>query len=368
MPAISAGALKRMLHPPADVVAGTPRIETDRNGDDVVIVPTRQMRGAWPPVRPSGRTPLASPRHRLHEAAAGARARARDVRGAWGDRRDGAVGEKEKRVHARLRTAGRLAGRACAAQRHEQPDARRPEERGPDPQARRRRSSRRTGRGPVRRVAFHWRGRDQPQEGSHVHDRGHRPRPGARHPDARRARREGLRPVLPDAHARPARLHRGGHRQRGAMDRRVRVPPAPADRTHPRRLPHRRPGRRRARQGQDRSAWRETRRSGTARKGVRDPIKGARWALLKNESDLNAAQRARLEYIANTNETLWTAYKLKERLGMILRQGRGCGRAPAAPVGRGRILVRHRGILKTRREDRTAPLRHPIRPEILRIL
>lgn len=45
------------------------------------------MRGAWPPVRPSGRTPLASPRHRLHEAAAGARARARDVRGAWGDRR-----------------------------------------------------------------------------------------------------------------------------------------------------------------------------------------------------------------------------------------------------------------------------------------
>lgn len=154
-----------MLHPPADVVAGTPRIETDRNGDDVVIVPTRQLRGAWPPVRPSGRMPLASPRHRLHEAAAGARARARDVRGAWGDCRDGAVGEKEKRVHARLRTAGRLAGRACAAQRREQPDARRPEERGPDPQARRRRSSRRTGRGPVRRVAFHWRGRDQPQEG-----------------------------------------------------------------------------------------------------------------------------------------------------------------------------------------------------------
>ena len=58
-----------------------------------------------------------------------------------------------------------------------------------------------------------------------------------------------------------------------------------------------------------------------ARKGVRAPIKGARWALLKNESDLNAAQRARLECVANTNETFWTAYKLKERLGMILRQG-----------------------------------------------
>ena len=45
MPAISAGALKRMLHPPADVVAGTPRIETDRSGDDVVIVPTRPYAG-----------------------------------------------------------------------------------------------------------------------------------------------------------------------------------------------------------------------------------------------------------------------------------------------------------------------------------
>lgn len=74
--------------------------------------------------------------------------------------------------------AGRLAWRACDAQRREQPDACRPEECGPDPQARRRRSSRRTGRGPVRRVAFHRRGRDQPQEGSHVYDRGHRPRPG----------------------------------------------------------------------------------------------------------------------------------------------------------------------------------------------
>ena len=73
--------------------------------------------------------------------------------------------------------AGRLAWRACDAQRREQPDACRPEECGTDPQARRRRSSRRTGRGPVRRVAFHRRGRDQPQEGSHVYDRGHRPRP-----------------------------------------------------------------------------------------------------------------------------------------------------------------------------------------------
>nr|WP_264182662.1 transposase [Bifidobacterium pseudocatenulatum] len=118
-----------------------------------------------------------------------------------------------------------------------------------------------------------------------------------------------------DLFLRTARLHRGGHRRRGAIDRRVRVPPAPAGRTHPRRLPHRLPCHRRARQGQDRGQ--EVRH---ARKGVRDPIKGARWALLKNESDLNAAQRARLECVANTNEALWTAYKLKERLGMILRQ------------------------------------------------
>ena len=33
-----------------------------------------------------------------------------------------------------------------------------------------------------------------------------------------------------------------------------------------------------------------------------------------------AGQRAQLECIANTNETLWEAYKLKERLRMILKQ------------------------------------------------
>ena len=66
--------------------------------------------------------------------------------------------------------------------------------------------------------------------------------------------------------------------------------------------------------------WREARRTGEARKGAKDPIKGARWALLKNESDLTAGQKARLEYIAGTNGTLWRAYKLKEELRMILRQ------------------------------------------------
>jgi len=37
VPAISAGALKRMLGLPANVVAGVPRIEKDRRGGDVVV-------------------------------------------------------------------------------------------------------------------------------------------------------------------------------------------------------------------------------------------------------------------------------------------------------------------------------------------
>ncbi|MBT1180100.1 transposase [Bifidobacterium vespertilionis] len=68
------------------------------------------------------------------------------------------------------------------------------------------------------------------------------------------------------------------------------------------------------------AAWREARRKGVAKKGAKDPVKGARWALLKNGGDLTAGQRAQLECVANTNETLWEAYKLKERLRMILRQ------------------------------------------------
>ncbi|KFI96904.1 transposase [Bifidobacterium stellenboschense] len=70
------------------------------------------------------------------------------------------------------------------------------------------------------------------------------------------------------------------------------------------------------------AAWREARRKGVAGKGAKDPIKGARWALLKNESDLTAGQKAQLECVANTNETLWEAYKLKERLRMILTNRR----------------------------------------------
>ena len=38
---ISADALKRMLHLPADVVIGTPRIERDRTDREIVVVPVR---------------------------------------------------------------------------------------------------------------------------------------------------------------------------------------------------------------------------------------------------------------------------------------------------------------------------------------
>ena len=41
MPTILAGALKRMLNLPVNVVTGVPRVEKDPRGGDVVIVPVR---------------------------------------------------------------------------------------------------------------------------------------------------------------------------------------------------------------------------------------------------------------------------------------------------------------------------------------
>lgn len=61
--------------------------------------------------------------------------------------------------------------------------------------------------------------------------------------------------------------------------------------------------------------------SSAAQKGAKGPVKGARWALLKNPGRLTAGRKAQLECVANTSETLWDAYKLKERLRMTLRQG-----------------------------------------------
>ena len=81
------------------------------------------------------------------------------------------------------------------------------------------------------------------------------------------------------------------------------------------------------------AAWHEARKTGTAGKGAKDPVKGARWALLKNEADLTAGQKAQLECVANTDGILWQAYKLKERLRMILKQTAGEAARPCRANG-----------------------------------
>lgn len=91
---------------------------------------------------------------------------------------DDAVGQTQERVHARFRTADGASERARAQKRGEPADAHGLEERGPGMQTGRRRPASGAGAGPVRRAAFHRRGRDQLQEGPQVHDRGRRPRPG----------------------------------------------------------------------------------------------------------------------------------------------------------------------------------------------
>ena len=45
VPTITADALKRMLHLPANVVTGTPRVEKDPHGGDVAVVPVRPYAG-----------------------------------------------------------------------------------------------------------------------------------------------------------------------------------------------------------------------------------------------------------------------------------------------------------------------------------
>ena len=76
------------------------------------------------------------------------------------------------------------------------------------------------------------------------------------------------------------------------------------------------------------AAWREARKKGVAKKGAKDPVKGARWALLKNEDDLTAGQKDEsLAALANTDPKgqLYRAWQLKELLRGLL--GRPIGRA-----------------------------------------
>lgn len=103
----------------------------------------------------------------------------------------------------------------------------------------------------VRRSHRDRRGRDQLQEGAHVHHRGRRPQAQTGRPGARRIRQGGPRPVLPTTDRRAARLHQGGHRRRRQMDRRQREG-APAERRARARLvPHRLLDDRHARPGQE---------------------------------------------------------------------------------------------------------------------
>ncbi|AHJ22341.1 transposase [Bifidobacterium breve 689b] len=103
----------------------------------------------------------------------------------------------------------------------------------------------------VRRSHRDRRGRDQLQEGAHVHHRGRRPQAQTGRLGARRVRQGDPRPVLPAADRRAARLHQGGHRRRRQMDRRQREG-APAERRARARLvPHRLLDDRHARPGQE---------------------------------------------------------------------------------------------------------------------
>lgn len=103
----------------------------------------------------------------------------------------------------------------------------------------------------VRRSHRDRRGRDQLQEGAHVHHRDRRPQAQTGRLGARRVRQGGPRPVLPTTDRRAARLHQGGHRRRRQMDRRQREG-APAERRARARLvPHRLLDDRHARPGQE---------------------------------------------------------------------------------------------------------------------
>lgn len=54
-------------------------------------------------------------------------------------------------------------------------------------------------------------------------------------------------------------------------------------------------------------------------------VKGAKYALGKNPENLTQNQRARLELIADTDNRLWRAYKLKEELRTVFKLGRSDG-------------------------------------------
>ena len=196
------------------------------------------------------RTAMAPPGLRLLWDRAHGPGAARGVRGAWRGGRPSAVGGAGQPAHQWFRDGVRVAG-----------GGRQPEDHGriPTHRVEDRRPYRAQGRRPlgildavhVRRSHRDRRGRDQLQEGAHVHHRGRRPQAQTGRPGARRIRQGGPRPVLPTTDRRAARLHHGGHRRRRQMDRRQREG-APAERRARARLvPHRLLDDRHARPGQE---------------------------------------------------------------------------------------------------------------------
>ena len=329
MPTISAGALKRMLHLPADVVIGTPRIERDHAGREIVVVPVR------PYARDTGRCAECGGHGRPYDRLPTRRWRHLDIACArlfleyaprrvacaehgvtvamvpWARRRSAYTYDFEQQVawlsvhaprsavSALMRVDWKSVGPIC---RRVADDLRAEQGAGLFDHLRSigvDETSYRKGHKYMTVVVDHDRGRVvwmHPGHGEKVFDQFFQQLTPAQRASIRVITGDGARWIdecafrwCPQAE----RILDGFHIVSWATDALDKVRTA---------------------------AWREARRKGVAKKGSKDPIKGARWALLKNEGDLTAGQRAQLECVANTNETLWEAYKLKERLRMILRQ------------------------------------------------
>lgn len=74
-----------------------------------------------------------------------------------------------------------------------------------------------------------------------------------------------------------------------------------------------------------RELWNELRRAGRTEQAT--ALKGSRWALVKNPSDLTGEQRTTLAGIAVTNRALYRAYLLKEQLRAVFAAKGAHGRA-----------------------------------------
>ena len=109
-----------------------------------------------------------------------------------------------------------------------------------------------------------------------------------------------------------------------------------------------------------RQVWNELRAAGKPAQA--STLKGSRWALVKNPSDLTGKQRTTLASIATTNKGLYRAYLLKEQLRAVFASKAQPGRALLA----GWLAWAHRSRLpafvklaKTIKRYRPVILKHP---------